>query len=255
MKDMQWLKETVFCHRGLHNNRDIPENSRAAFLRAAKSGMGSELDVYLTKDGKLIVHHDATLKRMCGMNLSPYRIDTDKLENYPLIGTKETIPLFSDVLEDLGADGRLIVEIKTTTRVHATCSAVYEALKDFPGKWCIESFNWAITDWWVKHHPEVVIGQLYDTYSFQFFPAKARRQYKKMDFLAIPVRKPRAEYFGKIKKEHPEKMIIMWTIRTAENYSAALELADNIIFECDDKNADYISVDTAKKFLSAKASE
>ena len=81
MKDMQWLKETVFCHRGLHNNRDIPENSRAAFLRAAKSGMGSELDVYLTKDGRLIVHHDATLKRMCGMKLSPYRIDTDKLEN------------------------------------------------------------------------------------------------------------------------------------------------------------------------------
>ena len=239
MKEMQWLKETVFCHRGLHNNRDIPENSRAAFLRAAKSGMGSELDVYLTKDGKLIVHHDATLKRMCGMKLSPYRIDTDKLENYPLIGTKETIPLFSDVLEDLGADDRLIVEIKTTTRVHATCSAVYEALKD----------------WWVKHHPEVVIGQLYDTYSFQFFPAKARRQYKKMDFLAIPVRKPRAEYFGKIKSKHPEKMIIMWTIRTKENYSAALELADNIIFECDDKNADYISVDTAKKFLSAKASE
>ena len=41
MKDMQWLKETVFCHRGLHNNRDVPENSRAAFLRAAEAGLAT----------------------------------------------------------------------------------------------------------------------------------------------------------------------------------------------------------------------
>ena len=251
MKDMQWLMQTVFCHRGLHNNKDVPENSRAAFLRAAEQGFGSELDVYLTKDGRLIVHHDATLKRMCGMNLSPYRI-TGKLEDYPLLGTKECIPLFSDVLKDLGDKGKLIVEIKTTSRVEATCKAVYDALKDFPGKWCIESFNWAITDWWVKHHPEVIIGQLYDTYSFQFYPVKLRKQYKKMDFLAIPVRKPREDYFKKIKAEHPEKLIVMWTIRTADNYKTALDTADNIIFECNDKNADYISTDKARSFLADK---
>ena len=252
MKDMQWLKETVFCHRGLHNNRDIPENSRAAFKRAAQAGLGSELDVYLTKDGKLIVHHDATLKRMCGKRMSPYRIDTSRLSDYPLIGTSECIPLFTDVLGDLGESGKLIVEIKTTTRVEATCSAVYEALKDFPGKWCIESFNWAITDWWVKHHPEVIIGQLYDIYAFQFLPAKARGQYKKMDFLAIPVKKPREEYFGKIKAAHPEKMLIMWTIRTNDTYAAALKMADNIIFECDDKSSDYISIATANEFFKDK---
>ena len=124
MKDMQWLKETVFCHRGLHNNRDIPENSRAAFLRAAEEGMGSELDVYLTRDGQLIVHHDATLKRMCGKRVYPYNIDTSHLENYPLLGTEQTIPLFKDVLTDLGERGRLIVEIKTTSRVDSTCRAV-----------------------------------------------------------------------------------------------------------------------------------
>ncbi len=251
MKDMQWLTQTVFCHRGLHNNKDVPENSRAAFLRAAEQGFGSELDVYLTKDGRLIVHHDATLKRMCGINLSPYRI-TGKLEDYPLLDTKECIPLFSDVLKDLGDKGKLIVEIKTTSRVEATCKAVYDALKDFPGKWCIESFNWAITDWWVKHHPEVIIGQLYDTYSFQFYPVKLRKQYKKMDFLAIPVRKPREDYFKKIKAEHPEKLIVMWTIRTADNYKTALDTADNIIFECNDKNADYISTDKARSFLADK---
>ncbi len=252
MKDLQWLKETVFCHRGLHNNRDIPENSLAAFMRAADNGLGSELDVYLTKDGGLIVHHDATLKRMCGKKESPYGIDTSRLQDYPLIGTKHTIPLLSDVLEKLGERGKLIVEIKTTTRVEATCRAVYDALKDFPGKWCIESFNWLITDWWVKNHPEVIVGQLYDIYAFQFIPAKLRRQYEHMDFLAIPVKKPREEYFEKIKSAHPEKLIIMWTIRTDDTYAAALKTADNIIFECDDKNPDYISIAAAKDFLTEK---
>lgn len=250
MKDMQWLKETVFCHRGLHNNRDVPENSRAAFLRAAEAGMGSELDVYLTRDGKLIVHHDPTLKRMCGKRVLPYNVDTSHLENYPLLGTKECVPLFEDVLKDLGEKGRLIVEIKTTSRVDSTCRAVYDALKDYKGKWCIESFNWHITDWWVKHHPEVVIGQLYDIYSFQFLPVKLRKQYKKMDFLAIPVKKPREEYFLPIKKAHPEKMVIMWTVRTPDTFETAKRLADNIIFECDDKKADNIALEKAKSFLS-----
>ena len=51
---------------------------------------------------------------------------------------------------------------------------------------------------------------------------------------------------------HPEKLIVMWTIRTADNYKTALDTADNIIFECNDKNADYISTDKARSFLADK---
>ena len=80
-------------------------------------------------------------------------------------------------------------------------------------------------------------------------PVKLRRQYEKMDFLAIPVRKPREEYFGGIKKERPEKMIIMWTVRTPENFQTAQRVADNIIFECNDKKADNITMEKAKSFL------
>lgn len=249
MKDTAWLKETVFCHRGLHNNRDIPENSIAAFRRACDQGLGSELDVYLTRDGKLIVHHDATLKRMCNMNISPYRIDTSHLENYRLLQSDQSIPLFSDVLDACGEKGKLIVEIKTTTRVDETCRSVWELLKNYKGRYCIESFNALITNWWVRNHPEVIIGQLYDTYALQYVPLKLGRQYRKMDFLAVPVLDLPSAYYSKVRRENPDKMIITWTVRTAENLQTARENADNIIFECNDKNPAYITTDDARSFL------
>ena len=44
----------------------IPENSMKAFCAAIARGYGIELDLHLTKDGRLAVFHDDTLERMCG---------------------------------------------------------------------------------------------------------------------------------------------------------------------------------------------
>ncbi len=43
-----------YAHRGLHGP-GVPENSLAAFRRAAEAGYGAELDVHLTRDGRLVV--------------------------------------------------------------------------------------------------------------------------------------------------------------------------------------------------------
>ena len=57
-----------YAHRGLHNlSEGVPENSMAAFRRAAEHGYGIELDVQLTRDGQVIVAHDYDLKRICGI--------------------------------------------------------------------------------------------------------------------------------------------------------------------------------------------
>ena len=45
-------------------------------------------------------------------------------------------------------------------------------------------------------------------------------------------------------------MVIMWTVRTPGTLESAKRLADNIIFECDDKKADNIALEKAKSFLS-----
>ena len=52
----------IFAHRG--DVETAPENTLAAFESALSKGAdGIELDVYLTADGKLVVHHDHYLGR------------------------------------------------------------------------------------------------------------------------------------------------------------------------------------------------
>lgn len=58
------------AHRGLSSQ--APENTVKAYELAGLAGFwGAETDVRMTKDGKFILMHDATLKRMCGVNCRP----------------------------------------------------------------------------------------------------------------------------------------------------------------------------------------
>lgn len=51
----------LIAHRGLL--RHAPENTLPAFASCLELGMGFEIDIRTTKDGKLVVLHDATLAR------------------------------------------------------------------------------------------------------------------------------------------------------------------------------------------------
>ena len=56
------LLSTDYAHRGLHSST-VPENSLAAFSAACDAGYGIELDVQMSRDGKIFVFHDDTLER------------------------------------------------------------------------------------------------------------------------------------------------------------------------------------------------
>ena len=92
------LKGWLYAHRGLHDgNHQVAENSLEAFRRAVEAGYGMELDVQLTADDQLVVFHDKSLKRVCGMDKDLYTQTYAQLMEYPLPdGSK--IPLFSEVL-------------------------------------------------------------------------------------------------------------------------------------------------------------
>lgn len=64
-----------------------------AFRRAVDKGYGIELDVHLTADNQLVVFHDDTLTRMCGMNKKISSFLYSDLMQLRLLGTEEGIPL------------------------------------------------------------------------------------------------------------------------------------------------------------------
>ncbi len=153
-----------FAHRGLHSeDRSVPENSLEAFRLAAKAGYGIELDVQLTKDGQVVVFHDDTLDRVCGVHARVDEKSYGELRLLRLCGTDQRIPLLTEVLDVIRGRGPLIVELKNGRRNRELCEKTYAILSDYEGQVCIESFNPRIVRWFRFHARDLVRGQLATT--------------------------------------------------------------------------------------------
>lgn len=154
-----------FAHRGLHSeDKSVPENSLEAFRLAAAAGYGVELDVQLSKDGQVVVFHDDTLDRVCGVHSRVDEKTFNELKLLRLCGTEQRIPLLTEVLGVIRGKGPLIVELKNGRRNRELCEKTYDILSDYEGQVCIESFNPMIVRWFRKHAKDLVRGQLASTF-------------------------------------------------------------------------------------------
>lgn len=159
-RDLGRLLGWDYAHRGLWNDK-LPENSLSAFRAAVEKGFGIELDVHLTADGQLIVHHDDSLKRMCGPDKKITQTTLAQIRALRLLGTDEVVPTFDEVLEVVGGKVPLIVEVKVEKGNHAPlCQAVYERMQRYDGPWCMESFQPQAVEWFRRNAPEIIRGQL-----------------------------------------------------------------------------------------------
>ena len=150
-----------YAHRGLHSrDKSVPENSLAAFTLAARAGYGAELDVRLTKDGQVVVFHDSTLKRVCGVDKRVDELTLAELRELRLCGTEQRIPLLTEALKALHGAGPLIVELKDGKHNRELCEKTYAILEQYRGEVCIESFNPFIVAWFRFHAPDLIRGQL-----------------------------------------------------------------------------------------------
>ena len=90
-----------FAHRGASQER--VQNTLSAFSRARALGATRyELDVHLSKDGALLVHHDYSLLSTAGEDIPLAALTLADLKKYPLINrlTKESVfvPQLQEVL-------------------------------------------------------------------------------------------------------------------------------------------------------------
>lgn len=97
----------VFAHRG--GAALAPENTMAAFDNAAALGVdGFELDVRLSRDGVVVVHHDATLDRTTSLRGPLVAQPLDAL-------IRAGVPTLVDVLTR-HLSQRVIIEMKVNSR-------------------------------------------------------------------------------------------------------------------------------------------
>lgn len=130
-----------YAHRGLHDERRA-ENSRAAFAAAVEAGYGIELDTRLSADGVVVVCHDATLTRVCGVDRRVKDMTAAELAALDLCQTGEGIPTLAEVLALVDGRVPILVEIKEDTAADTDVSvATLAQLADYRGPYIIEGFN------------------------------------------------------------------------------------------------------------------
>ena len=149
-----------FAHRGLWD-AESPENSLAAFKKAVDAGYGIEFDIHKTTDGKVVVFHDDTLTRMCGVEGKVEQKTLAELRELRLTGTDQPIPTLEEVLALVDGKVPLLVELKGESAATGLCSVADAILAQYKGDYIIESFNPLLVRWYRKHRPDVVRGQLF----------------------------------------------------------------------------------------------
>lgn len=154
------LTTAHFAHRGYFTEAGKkPQNTLAAFARAAEEGYGMELDVRLTKDHQLAVIHDSHLGALCGYDGIVEDMTLDELKKLRVQGTVQTIPTLGEVLRTVNSRTPLLIEVKGRA-VEPLMSCLMAELDSYKGLYCIESFNPLHLRWLKKYRPQIFRGQL-----------------------------------------------------------------------------------------------
>ena len=159
-------------HRGIPAN--APENTVEGSLHAYEQGATViELDIYLTKDGEVVVMHDGTTGRTCDKDLNVEASTLAQLkELYVNKGYENNskykncrIPTLNEYLEAFkGKDCQLFIEIKSgkTAIVKAMKACIEEY--DMYDQCSVITFNEPIMAAMRKDYPEMSVGALCSGY-------------------------------------------------------------------------------------------
>jgi glycerophosphoryl diester phosphodiesterase len=116
----------VIAHRGASGEH--PENTLVAFRAAAEAGAPYfELDVHMTRDGVIVVSHDAELSRTCGLHVAIRDLTLAALKRadagwgftardcaFPFRGRGIQVPALAEVFAAF-PERRYIIEVKQST--------------------------------------------------------------------------------------------------------------------------------------------
>jgi len=239
MKDLTWLKNRLIAHRGLHTkDGHIPENSLASYKQAIDQGYAIELDVNILKDGTVVCFHDHTLKRMCGVDLELSQVTYDDIKELKLLHTNHTISTLSDVLKFIDKKVPLLIELKPHGNVKELTHAVMDILKNYDGTYALFSFHPKVVYLLKKHYPEVIRGQIAESFSHEnhMHPVvKKMMKYMvfnpltKPDFISYGIKDLPNKSCDKLKKKGIT--IISYAARNQKEFTFVKSHYDNVVFE------------------------
>lgn len=238
-KTINWLKSSLIAHRGLHNkDKLVPENSLLSFKKAIENGYAIECDVRISKDNIVYVFHDKNTKRMCNKDIIFENLDSSQITNLRLSETSEHIPTFHELLALVDGQVPLLIEVKSSKRYKATCTAMLNDLKTYKGIYAIQSFNPLVVNWFKKNDENTLRGLISESYGHPYQgPYILWKLYH--SWLWGLISKP--DFYNYNIKDLPNKKmdkfvrkggtVISFTARSIEDLNFVRSKYDNAVFE------------------------
>ncbi len=162
-------KPLIIAHRGASGS--APENTLSAFKKAMEIGVDYiELDIHLSKDGEVIVIHDATLDRTTtgkGPVQDKTLAELQQLDAGSWYGDafkNEPLPTLRQVLELANGKTKVLIEIKSPTEgLYAGIEQkTLDLIKEYNAySWCeMQSFHPEVVENWIAIDTQVTVYQL-----------------------------------------------------------------------------------------------
>ncbi len=171
MSDNRPLRPLIYAHRGGAALR--PENTIEAFDHGLALGAdGLELDVRLTRDGVVVVHHDDTLERttsgrgriaacsadeLRALDAGYWFKPTDAGHDFPFRGAGICVPLLADVLARYPAIP-LIIELKQNLPALARRTVDLVRAAGAVDRVALGSFAWRVLRAARAYEPRIATG-------------------------------------------------------------------------------------------------
>ncbi len=245
-QEKTWLTEFQYAHRGLHDE-EVAENSLQAFRNAVEAEFAIELDVQLSKDGKIMVFHDRDLERMTGVSGRLKDRTYRELRNLRLKDTDQKIPTLEEALAVVDGKVPLLIEIKNRGMAGELERRLYNTLLDYEGKYAIQSFSPFSVRWFRRNAPHIYRGQLACNFwkCNEFSVSKIKRFLIanllmiiqklgvnficKPNFISYELHKVNSRLIKRLRRKGTP--IFAWTVRNHEQYDDAKQYTDSVIFE------------------------
>ena len=218
-----FLKRPI-AHRGLHNNKDIIENTIESFELAMKNNFLIEFDIVLSKDGEVMVFHDYDLNRLAGSNKLINSCTANELRNIKLLETNSVISSIDEVLYKINGKVPILIEIKESFHPDIE-ERLFEIIRSYEGEIAIQSFDKKSIIWFKNNAPFYKLGLISNNLELTV------EEISKLgvDFLAFNINILDSDIVKNLKDLNFH--ILTWTVDTAEKYKKSQKLADNCIFE------------------------
>ena len=217
----------------------MSENSLTAFRLAAEMDYAVELDIHLTKDGKLAVVHDPDLCRVTGKEGIIEELTSEELKGYTLLLSGEPVPLLDDVLTLIRGRVPLLIELKFDDGFdRRQADVLLTILEEYPHRdmVALQSFHPLAVKYLKRHTNAYSVGylsscKLKNLSGPVLYLLKSLKLYRIIhaDFISYDINYLPDTHVSRLQRKG--ETVLAWTVDSTEKLDRAKRNADNYIFE------------------------